>query len=97
MKNGKSSGPGGISVELIKYGGDRFRERIQNLIDRVKQRCKIPKKWKISHISSIYKKGDRRDHRNYRGISVNGTLSRLFSKILQKRLQKECIEKLDEN
>ena len=33
MKNGKSSGPGGISVELIKYGGDRLKERIRNLID----------------------------------------------------------------
>ena len=32
MKNGKWSGPGGISVELIKYGGDRFRERIQFLL-----------------------------------------------------------------
>ena len=97
MKNGKSSGPGGISVELIKYGGDRLKERIRKLIDRVIKCCKIPKEWKISHISSIYKKGDRRDPKNYRGISVNGTLSRLFSKVLQKRLQKECIEKIDEN
>ena len=47
--------------------------------------------------SSIYKKGDRRVPKYYRKISVNGTLSRLFSKILQKRLQKECIEKIDEN
>ena len=59
--------------------------------------CKISKEWKISHISSIYKKGDRRDPKNHRGISVNGTLSRLFTKILQKILQKECIEKIDEN
>ena len=28
MKNGKSSGSGAISVELIKYGGDRLKERI---------------------------------------------------------------------
>ena len=33
MKNGKTSGPGGISEELIKYGGDRLRERIRNLIE----------------------------------------------------------------
>ena len=37
------------------------------------------------------------DSKNYRGIGVNGTLSRLPSKILQKKLQKERIEKLDEN
>ena len=35
VRNGKSSGPGGISVELIKYGGDRLKEKIRNLIDRV--------------------------------------------------------------
>jgi hypothetical protein len=40
---------------------------------------------------------DRRDPRNYRGISVNGTLSRLFRKILQNKLQNECTEKLTEN
>ena len=30
IKNGKSSEPGGISIELIKYSGDRFRERIDD-------------------------------------------------------------------
>ena len=33
MKNGKSSGPGGISVELIKYGGDRLKERMNTKIN----------------------------------------------------------------
>ena len=83
MKHGKSS------VELIKYGGDRLKERIRNLIDRVIKCCKIPKEWKIS----IYKNGDGRKPKNYRGISVNGTLSRLFSKVLQKRLQKNALKK----
>ena len=90
MKNGKSSWPGGISVELIKYGGDKLKERMRHSID---MSGKIPKEWKISHISSIYKKGNRRDPKNYRGISINFTLRRLVSKILQK----ECVEKLDEN
>ena len=83
-------------VELIKYGEDRLKEIIRKLIDRVIKCCIIPKEWKISHISSIYKKGDRRDPKYYRGISVNGTLIRLFSKVLQNILQKECIEKIDE-
>ena len=42
-------------------------------------------------ISDLFNIQERRH--NYRGISVNGTLRRLFSKILQK----DCIEKLDEN
>ena len=87
MKNGKPSG------ELVIGGGDRLKERIRNLIDRVINCCKIPKEWKISHIPSIYKKGDRKDSETYRGISVNGTLSRLFSKVLQKRLQMNALKK----
>ena len=50
MNNGKSSGPGGISVELIKYVGDRLKKRIRNLIDRVIKCCKIPKECKTYHI-----------------------------------------------
>ena len=61
MKTGKSLGPCGISVELIKYSGDRLRERILNSTDRVVRSCKIPNGWKTSHISLIYNKGDRRD------------------------------------
>ena len=56
-ESGKSSGPGRISVDLIKRSGNRLRERIS---DRVVL-CRLPKQWKKSHISSIYKKGDRRD------------------------------------
>ena len=45
----------GISVELVKYGGEW-------------QNGMMPyntKEWKKSHISSTYKKGDRRDSKNY--------------------------------
>ena len=66
MKNCKSSGLGGISVELVTYGGGRLKERIRNLIDRVVQCCKIPRKWKIYHISSIYKKWYKKDPKSYR-------------------------------
>ena len=50
------------------------------------------------NICSIYKKGNRRNPKNYWGICINGTLSRLFSEILQKKnLQKKTTEKIDEN
>ena len=42
MNNDKSSGSVSISVELIKYGGGRPKERIRNLIDRVIKCCKLP-------------------------------------------------------
>ena len=59
IKSGKSSGLSGRSVEIIKYGGDRMRKRIRNLIDRMICCSKMPKEWKTTHISSIFKIGDR--------------------------------------
>ena len=55
-KNGKLSG---ILVKLIKYVGDRLKGGIRILIYKV-----VGKEWEISHISSIYEKGDRRDSIN---------------------------------
>ena len=75
----------------------RLKERTENVIEYAVWCCKIPKEWKISHISSIYKERNKTNPKNFRGISVKVILSRLFSKILQKRLQKECIEKIVEN
>ena len=70
---------------------------MRNVIDRVVKCCKTQKEWKVKgcktlkewkvfNISSIHKNGDRRDTKNYR----------LFSKMLQKRRQKYCIELVDE-
>ncbi|XP_024891525.1 uncharacterized protein LOC112467233 [Temnothorax curvispinosus] len=43
--------------------------------------------WKTSFITSLYKKEDRKDMSNYRGLSVNSTLSRLFGKIIKALLE----------
>ena len=41
-ENSKSWGPGGIRVELFKYGGDRLRGRAGNVIGRVVRCSKTP-------------------------------------------------------
>jgi len=38
-------------------------------------------------MTSLYKKGSRKDPGNYKGINVNSTLSRLFAKIIHDKLQ----------
>ena len=59
MKNGTSSG--GVSVELIKYGRDRLKERIRNLIDRVVKCCKNTKGMEdISHFFNIQERRQKR-------------------------------------
>ena len=50
----------------------------------------------ISHFFNIQERRQKRSQKLYSN-KRKCTLSRLFSKILQKRIQKECNEKMDEN
>lgn len=42
-------------------------------------------------ITSLYKKGYRKDRSNYRGLSVNSTLSKLFGKVIKAQLEDQII------
>lgn len=97
MKNGRAPGPGDIPAELIKYGGLVLTERLRYLMNLCLRKHKTPKEWKESIISSVFKKGDRKDPNNYRGISVTATISRLWGKIVQKRIRKEVENRIGED
>lgn len=97
MKSGRSPGPGNIAVELIKCGGTALVDRIAKLMNTCLQQQRIPLEWKTSHMVALYKKGDRRDPNSYRGLSINCTFSRLFGKIIQKRLRQNIGHKIGED
>jgi len=51
----------------------------------------LPEEWNESIIVPIYKKGDKTDCRNYRGISLLPTTCKILSNILMSRLDAEEI------
>jgi hypothetical protein len=59
-------------------------EQLFNLILSSKQ---FPKAWSENHIIPIHKKGDKNDTNNYRGIAISSCLSKLFTGILNRRLE----------
>ena len=65
LKNYKSPGTDQIPAELIKAGGRTIRCEIRKLIISIWNKEELPDEWKES---SIYKKGDKTDCNNYRGI-----------------------------
>lgn len=89
MKNGRSPGPGGVPVELVKNGGQSFNKQLLQLINNCLQQYRIPKQWKVAYVISIHKNGTRREPGNYRGLSINSTLSRLFNRIIHNILQRD--------
>ncbi|KAF2896714.1 hypothetical protein ILUMI_09461 [Ignelater luminosus] len=97
MKTGKLPGPGDIMVELIKNRGRALTERIRQLMNGCMKQHKVPEEWKIGYISSLYKKGNRKDLNKYRGLSVTSTLSRLWAKTLNNRLREEIGNSISED
>ena len=78
-------GGDGIPAEIWKHGGGNMFGRLQQLITNVWMVCFVPQAWKDANIVTIYKKGDRTDSENYRGISLLSIAGKIFARILLNR------------
>jgi hypothetical protein len=92
LKRHKSPGIDQIPAELIKAAGRIIRSEIHKLIISIWNKEELPGKWKESVIVPIYKKGDKTDCSNYRGISLLSTTYKILSKILLSRLTRYAEE-----
>jgi hypothetical protein len=86
LKSYKSPGTDQIPAELIKAGGETLYSEIHRLICFVWNKEELPQQWKESIVVPIYKKGDKTDCNNYRGISLLSTAYKILSNILLARL-----------
>ena len=60
-----------------------------------KEEC-VPMKWREGLIVSLFKKGDKEDPGNYRGITLLSVVGKLFCKILNDRLVQHLSSKIHE-
>jgi hypothetical protein len=86
LKSYKSPGTDNIPAELIKAGGETLYSEIHRLICCIWNKEELPQQWKEFIIVSIYKKGDKTDCNNYRGISLLSTAYKILSNLLLARL-----------
>ena len=79
LRNGKALGGHWLSPEVLrghKEGG--LYSAVATLFNAVLQQGPPPE-WNVVAVTSIHKKGDRRDPNNYRGIAVSATLPKLYA------------------
>jgi len=92
LKRHKSSGIVQIPAELIKVASRTIRSEVHKIIYSICNNEELPEKWKESINVPIYKKGDRTDCSNYRGISLLPTTYKILSNILLSKLTLESEE-----
>ncbi|CAG4953738.1 unnamed protein product [Colias eurytheme] len=88
LKNEKSMGPDNIPNEAISTGITLLTHPLTKLFNKILDERKIPTEWAKSDIILLYKKGDPNDLGNYRPISLQSNLYKLFASCLDKRLEK---------
>ena len=87
LKRHSSAGTDSIISESIKYGNENMIETLRLLCDKIFQCEQIPNIWKQSIVCPIYKQnGDERDVMNYRPISLQNILSKVYTSLLYNRL-----------
>jgi len=86
LQRHRSPGIDYISAELIKAGSRTILCAIHKLINSVWHKEELPEEWKESIIVPVYKKGDKTDCSNYRGISILSAMYEILSNILLSRL-----------
>ena len=75
-----------IKEFFFKVGGRTIRCEIQKLINYIWKKKELPEEWKKSIILRIYKKGDKTDCGNYKGISLLSNVYKHLFNTLSSRL-----------
>lgn len=89
LKTNKAPGPDGIT-KFLKYLPHKMKNQLLKLMNLVMQTGETPESWENTNTIMIYKKGNKLDPNNYRGIALANTVAMVFTAILAKRISKWC-------
>jgi hypothetical protein len=81
LERHKSPGTDQIPAEVMKAGGTTICSEIHILINYIWNKEELPEQWEESIIVPIYKKGEKTNCSNYRGISLLSTTYKILSNI----------------
>ena len=94
IKPSASPGPDGVPSLLLRNCAEKLKCPIY-MLWRTSLDCgSLPSKLKQSKVVPIHKGGDRGDPANYRPISLTSHISKIFEKIVAKKVV-ECLESLN--
>ena len=78
----KSGGIDEIPGCFVKEAGTSFCHSLMQMFKKVRQTCIYPSPWKTALVAPVWKKGDRRDVRNYRPVYLLPLSSKLLEKCI---------------
>ena len=93
IKYNKAIGrPDDLEIDLIKAGGEPLAEELEKLFSRCLEIRRIPEMLRKSNLVISYKKGNKKELKTYRPISLLPLFYKIFTKIITKRIEKKLYE-----
>ena len=86
LKINKACGQDGIINEFIKHSNVDIYNVILRIFNTILDTGFFPSQWSVGVIVPVHKKGDVNDPLNYRGITLVSCLGKLFTNIINERL-----------
>ena len=87
LKNGKCGGDDLLINELFIHGRDSLCQYLLPLFNLIFDSGIFPDMWRDGLLSPLYKRGNRLNPDNYRGITLLSVLGKLFTRVLNNRLE----------
>ena len=94
LNSSKSVAPNSILITLLKILNNELSEILSKLVSDSFESGIFPDKLKIARVAPVFKKGSRSNRDDYRPISVLSIFSKIYKKLMYKRLY-NYLEKYD--
>ena len=82
----KSNGPDNLSVQMIELCGNHLATPLKLIFDNILATGIFPSQWRKANVTPSHKKNDKQIVTNYRPISLLPILSKVYEKIIFKKL-----------
>jgi hypothetical protein len=82
LQNRKAAGEDGITNEMVTSGGLAFVEWLVSLFNVFMNMGEVPKDWRSAIVVPLFDgKGDKKECKNYRSISLLSTPGKLYRRV----------------
>ncbi len=93
LKEGKAMGADNIPNEFMKHAGRHTIMRLTQVFNMVRDKEYLAPSWRSARMTMLLKGGDKELLNNYRGITINSNVGKLFMRMLTIRLKLDVEER----
>lgn len=83
----KAPGPDEIYAKILREGETYIAVALKIIFDRSINFTEIPEDWKLANVVPIFKKGSKKDVKNYRPISLTSLVCKILETLIKGKIQ----------